>query len=402
MFSNKRIAKFPKGFLKNKHHEHFDFAIDITDYFKQRYANIKVAFLPAINEDVDFFKELYFVYPESDKKLEIGSNNLQEYFIILDDYRYYFLKSTELKKEVSLEKFQKMTKEEFDSIQYFRFDIEKEHQKELMKINRNNFEQTLEYLEKNNELLFKTEQSKQKSQYIFENDCLNEIQYIEKENSPILLVERNCLQIIKKIKQVAANNHVAVINFTSAINLGEKAVAGGFDQESDLCRNTNLYFCLNQINNLKEFYLKNYEQNNGLYNDDVIYIPEITTFKDVDMPFRILKKKDWFSFDIINCAAFDFYNFKVSESDEVLVEIFKKRIKRVLDVALVNKVDTVIINSFEIGDKYYLFAEAAGCIITNYKKYFNAVIFSFNSELGQEITKKRFGMILGLHVRLNN
>lgn len=402
MFSNKKIAKFPKNFFKNKHHEHFDFAIDITDYFKQRYANIKVAFLPAINEDVDFFKELYFAYPESDEKLEIGSNNLQEYFIILDDYRYYFLKSTELKKEVSLVKFQKMTKEEFDSIQYFRFDIEKEHQKELMKINRDNFEQTLEYLENNNELLFKTKQAKQESQYIFENDPLNEIQYIEKENSPILLVERNCLQIIKKIKQVAANNHVAVINFTSAINLGEKAVAGGFDQESDLCRNTNLYFCLNQINNLKEFYLKNYEQNNGLYNDDVIYIPEITTFKDVDMPFRILKKKDWFSFDIINCAAFDFYNFKVSESDEVLVEIFKKRIKRVLDVALVNKVDTVIINSFEIGDKYFLFAEAAGCILTNYKKYFNAVIFSFNSELGQEIPKKRFGMILGLHVRLNN
>ena len=69
---------------------------------------------------------------------------------------------------------------------------------------------------------------------------------------------------------------------------------------------------------------------------------------------------------------------------------------------ILNKVDTVIINSFEIGDKYYLFAEAAGCILTNYKKYFNAVIFSFNLELGQEIPKKRFGMILGLHVRLNN
>ena len=86
MFSNKKIAKFPKKFFKNKHHEHFDFAIDITDCFKQRYANIKVAFLPAINEDLDFFKELYFSYPESDEKLEIGSNNLQEYFIILDEF----------------------------------------------------------------------------------------------------------------------------------------------------------------------------------------------------------------------------------------------------------------------------------------------------------------------------
>ena len=402
MFSNKRIAKFPKNFFKNKHHEHFDFAIDITDYFKHHYDDIKAAFLPVINEDSDLFKKLYFSYPKNNKEFDFEPNDSQEYLIILDDYRYYFLKSTELKKEVSLDKIQEMTKEEFDSIRYFRFDIEKEHQKELMKINRDNFEQTLEYLEKNNELLFKTEQAKEESQYIFEKDFLNEIQCIEKENSPVLLVERNCLQIIKKIKQVAANNHVAVINFTSAINLGEKAVAGGFDQESDLYRNTNLYFCLNQINDLKEFYLKNYEQYNGLYNDDVIYIPGITTFKDVDMPFRILKKKDWFSFDIINCSAFDFNNFKVSESDEALVEIFKRRIKRVLDVALVNKVDTVIINSFEIGDKYYLFAEAAGCILTNYKKYFNAVIFSFNLELGQEIPKKRFGMILGLHVRLNN
>lgn len=402
MFSNKRIAKFPKNFFENKHHEHFDFAIDITDYFKQHYADIKAAFLPVINEDSDLFKELYFAYPKNNKEFDFEPNDSQEYFIILDDYRYCFLKSTELKKEISLDKIQKMTKEEFDSIQYFQFDIEKEHQKELMKINRDNFEQTLEYLENNNELLFKTEQAKQESQYIFENDSLNEIQYIEKENSPVLLVERNCLQIIKKIKQVAANNHVAVINFASAINLGGKAVAGGFDQESDLCRNTNLYFCLNKINNLKEFYLKNYERNNGLYNDDVIYIPEITTFKDVDMPFRILKKKDWFSFDIINCAAFDFYNFKVSKSDEALAEIFKKRIKRVLDVALVNKVDTVIINSFEIGDKYYLFAEVFGCILKNYRNYFNAVIFSFNSELGQEIPKKCFGMTLGLHVRLNN
>ncbi|WP_147322409.1 hypothetical protein [Thomasclavelia ramosa] len=73
-----------------------------------------------------------------------------------------------------------------------------------------------------------------------------------------------------------------------------------------------------------------------------------------------------------------------------------------MDVALVNKVDTVIINSFEIGDKYFLFVEAFGCILKNYKNYFNAVIFSFNSELGQEIPKERFSKILRLHIHLNN
>lgn len=106
MFSNKRIAKFPKNFFKNKHHEHFDFAIDITDYFKHHYDDIKAAFLPVINEDSDLFKKLYFSYPKNNKEFDFEPNDSQEYLIILDDYRYYFLKSTELKKEVSLDKIQ--------------------------------------------------------------------------------------------------------------------------------------------------------------------------------------------------------------------------------------------------------------------------------------------------------
>lgn len=152
---------------------------------------------------------------------------------------------------------------------------------------------------------------------------------------------------------------ICVLNFASSMNPGGGVVRGASAQEESLCRCSTLYFCLDAVRDT--FYLPHRNGLSFLHNDDVIYTPRVTVFKsDVAKP-RPLAEKDWYQVDVISCAAPNLHRYfgqllkvlgteeKPAISCEHLFQIHTKRLSRILDVAVQQQVDVMILGAFGCG-----------------------------------------------------
>ena len=184
---------------------------------------------------------------------------------------------------------------------------------------------------------------------------------------------------------------IAVHNFASATNPGGGVVKGSSAQEECLCRCSTLYFCLNTKEMLERFYYPHRAEKNPIHNDDVIYTPGVTVFKS-DTPNPVsLSERDWYDVDVITCAAPNLrpvpanqYNSgdgskPVRVSDKELLQIHEQRLARILDVAIFNGVETIILGAFGCGafqNKPEVVAMAAKNLIKNYLQFFKNIEFA--------------------------
>ena len=158
-----------------------------------------------------------------------------------------------------------------------------------------------------------------------------------------------------------AGQKVAVHNFASATNPGGGVTRGSSAQEECLCRCSGLYFCLSVSEMMKGFYYPHRNAKNPINNADIIYTPDVTVFKtDTNKP-KLMDEKDWYEVDVITCAApnlrerpSNWFNQgngdrAVKVSDRELLEIHKKRLTRILDVAVLNGDEVVILGAFGCG-----------------------------------------------------
>lgn len=103
------------------------------------------------------------------------------------------------------------------------------------------------------------------------------------------------------------------------------------------------------------------ERHMTIHNDDIIYTPNIVVFKtDTDRP-ELMERDDWYIVDVITCAAPNLrekpsnrYNSgdgtrAVTPSNRELQVIHEKRLRRMLDSAVMNHADTVILGAFGCG-----------------------------------------------------
>ncbi len=156
-------------------------------------------------------------------------------------------------------------------------------------------------------------------------------------------------------------HHIAVLNFASATGPGGGVVNGARAQEECLCRCSGLYFSLNTRAMWDGFYQPHRDARDSIHNDDIIYTPEVTVFKsDTEMP-ELMPESGWYNVDVITCAAPNLrsrpnnrYNngdgskqIKVSAKD--LLAIHEKRLRRILEVALSEGCDTIILGAFGCG-----------------------------------------------------
>lgn len=153
---------------------------------------------------------------------------------------------------------------------------------------------------------------------------------------------------------------VAVLNFASATNPGGGVVYGSFAQEECLCRCSTLYFNLTEEKMKNGFYLSHIKQQNPLHNDDIIYTPEVVIFKtDTSYP-KLMKEENWQTVNVITCAAPNLRekpsnihnsgdgNVSVSISDNELQLLHEKRGAKILDVALAEKNQVVILGDLVV------------------------------------------------------
>ena len=160
---------------------------------------------------------------------------------------------------------------------------------------------------------------------------------------------------------VKAGKRVAVLNFASAINPGGGVVNGSSAQEESLCRCSTLYQCLDIDEMWSQFYEPHRAANNPLYNDDILVTPDVTVFKsDVDWPER-LPEDDWYSVDVITCAA---PNLRDQSSNEMnpfasnhaaelsrqdYIIIMRERIRQIFITAQTTGADVLILGAFGCG-----------------------------------------------------
>ena len=240
---------------------------------------------------------------------------------------------------------------------------------------------------------------------ILEKDRLDAINLdIYDEAAKIIVSKKRTFEAAKAYR----NNKVAVHNFASASNPGGGVIHGSTAQEECLCRCSYLYFCLNTPDMWDGFYTPHRQAGNPLHNDDIIYTPDVTVFKsDTDNPV-LLPENEWYKVNVITCAAPNLrakpsnkYNTgdgsKTAKlSDNEMLEIHEKRLRRILDVAVYGGNDTVILGAFGCGafmNKANIVAYAAKNVIRDYRHAFKNIEFAVYCSPQDDSNYKTFRLI---------
>lgn len=154
---------------------------------------------------------------------------------------------------------------------------------------------------------------------------------------------------------------VCVHNFASATNPGGGVTKGSSAQEECLCRCSTLYFCLNTKEMWAGFYSPHRYAQDPIHNDDCIYTPEVIVFKSDTASPSPLPEKDWYSVNVITCAAPNLRllpangmnpgdgNKTVKMTRAQQQALHEKRLTRILDVAVAGGNEVVILGAFGCG-----------------------------------------------------
>lgn len=210
-------------------------------------------------------------------------------------------------------------------------------------------------------------------------DCFEAMMNEEKCAEPYISVEEDttfhCAQ-----KLDADNKKTAVLNFANAYRPGGGVKDGAMAQEECLCRSSNLYEALIMPYVIRHYYKWNEKNTGDMSSDRIIYSPNVTVFKSDDTYPENLDK--WFQVDVITCAApyYDKQKKKPVTLDK-LADVFENRIRNILEVAIANQVDYLVLGAFGCGafqNPPELVASVFYKLLVEqgYGRYFEKVVFA--------------------------
>lgn len=202
----------------------------------------------------------------------------------------------------------------------------------------------------------------------------------------------------------------AVLNFASATNPGGGVVHGSNAQEECLCRCSTLYFDLNTKEMWDGFYTPHRNEGNPIHNDDCIYTPDVVVFKtDTDRP-QLMPEDEWYNVNVITCAAPNLREKpanrmnpgdgigKVKISDRELLAVHEKRLRRILDIAVANGDEVVILGAFGCGaflNSPLVVATAMRNVVLEYRNQFETIEFAVYCSPRDDSNFKIFDGVLG-------
>lgn len=238
------------------------------------------------------------------------------------------------------------------------------------------FRDTVNWSIYNDKLNRLTEEAK-KSTIVYDEDYINETKVLKSFNTHIEVVEGTTFNVARRY--VNKGSKVAVLNFANPHNPGGGVVNGAMAQEECLCRSSNLYQCLTTDVAREDYYDYNIKYTNYLFSDRVIFSDNVTVFKDDSVIPVMMKEEDWFRVSVITCAA-PYLGQTEKIVYPVLKDIFKKRIRNILEAAYRNNIDILILGAFGCGafkNPPRLVAEAfEETIMEEYKGMFKEIIFA--------------------------
>ena len=210
--------------------------------------------------------------------------------------------------------------------------------------------------------------------------------------STISVEEGLTLQAAKELSQ--QYTRVAILNFANPIEPGGGVARGANAQEEYICRASNLYNCL-VSENAKLYYetnrnlLRNCKYEYFVSSDLVLYSPNVTVFREDSMQYSVAKdmveytdqvySEDWYEIDIITCAA-PYHKQYTEGTDVAMTKIFHSRIRNILETAIDNDVDALVLGAFGCGafhNSPYLVADAFRVVLyeERYRRSFKKIVF---------------------------
>ncbi len=225
------------------------------------------------------------------------------------------------------------------------------------------------------------------------------------ENANVIVSQKRTFEVAMGYK----GKKVAVLNFASASNPGGGVQSGAGAQEECLCRCSGLFFCLSVKEMMDGFYNPHRQEGNPLHNDDIIYTPGVTVFKTDTLVPKLMPKDAWYDVDVITCAAPNLrarpsnkYNTgdgssAVTLSDQELLDIHEKRLRRILEVAIIERNDTIILGAFGCGafrNDPKIVAKAAANVIPDYLHAFRNIEFAIYCPPNDDRNYRVFSKVL--------
>ena len=146
-----------------------------------------------------------------------------------------------------------------------------------------------------------------------------------------------------------------------------------------------------------------------MHNDDIIFTPDVTVFKTDTAEPKLMKESEWYNVDVITCAAPNLrerpsngYNSgdghkAVRITDKELLALHEKRLRRILDVAVMEKDETIILGAFGCGaflNNPDIVARAAKNVIKDYLYAFKNIEFAVYCSPRDEQNYRTFERVL--------
>ena len=203
--------------------------------------------------------------------------------------------------------------------------------------------------------------------------------------------------------------HIAVLNFASAVNPGGGVKKGSSAQEESLCRCSTLFPTLEQHFIWEKYYKPNREANNPLHTDACIWSPDVVICKtDSGIPQRMAPER-WATVDIISCAAPNLrqrtgnaYNpemaMPVRLTHDEQYTLHLKRAKHIMHLAASRHVDALILGAFGCGafaNDPWAVAEAYRDAISEYSQYFVYIEFAVYCRSNETENYDAFKSVIG-------
>ena len=269
------------------------------------------------------------------------------------------------------------------------------------------FKDTYDKCEKYTPLRESIEQSIEATKFYLEGNKfdLNDREIKSKEYNIIITPDRTLEAVQKYYISKDKKEKIGVLNFASSKNPGGGVWSGARSQEESLCRASTLYPCLN-TEFLKDNYYSYHIEKKSVASDRIIYVPNILVFKSDNNVFsEMLDEKDWYNIDVITCAAHNQKTYKVDY--EQLKKINYNKLKAIIECAVENNVDNLILGAFgcgAFGNSPQLVSKTFKKILIDeeYYKYFKNVHFAIFTVLNEEINLNEFKQTFEKYIKINN
>ena len=178
--------------------------------------------------------------------------------------------------------------------------------------------------------------------------------------------------------------HTAVLDFASSTSPGGGVLYGARAQEESLCRCSNLYYALDQDSVRDDYYVYNRAHGEERGSDRLLYVPGVTVVKNDEFYAKPLPEDERFETDVIVCAAPNL-KLRYPISDEDLLALHIRRGRLILEAAIENHAEVLILGAFGCGafrNPPRVVAEAYRVLLKDqgYARYFRKVIFAIKKD----------------------